>query len=302
MECIYLNKEKRMDSQHPYRYCQYKLITMKTTEKIANVNEGEYQTFFIIKGKILIEWDVEYFGNQYVAKNEIFFVPKSSNCSIYVLEDTEIVVHICNMPTPKFHQYSMDYLKPLVSLAANLNYKIPSLPIRDILLPYLRTIKNYMRIGQDLKFIHEIKELELFCLFKLAYTKEELVLFYFYGFSNEFQFYNLVMNSYKGVRTAKELAEKCGYDRLTFQRLFKVAFKETPYKWLQIQTALQVKEDLQNELFSIKHIIEIYNFSSSSHFTTYCNRIFGMTPTELRVKNNISSEELDQNNSSTQTI
>lgn len=273
-----------MDSQHPYRYCQYKFMTIKVTEKIINVNDGEYQTFFVLKGKIAIEWEREPHTIQYIEKNEIFFVPKSTNCSIFALDDTEIVVHICNMPTPKFHQFAIDYLKPLVSYVSNLNYKIPSLSIRDIMLPYLRTIKTYMKIGQELKYVHEIKELELYCLFKLAYSREELILFYFHGFSNELQFYSLVMNSYKGVRTAKGLAEKCGYDRLTFQRLFKSAFNETPYKWLQMQTAFHIKEDLQNELISIKSIIESYNFSSSSHFTTYCHRIFGMTPTELRVK------------------
>jgi AraC-like DNA-binding protein len=37
--------------------------------------------------------------------------------------------------------------------------------------------------------------------------------------------------------------------------------------------------------FSFKEIAEELGFSSSPHLTTYCQRMFGMTPSQLREKN-----------------
>jgi len=42
---------------------------------------------------------------------------------------------------------------------------------------------------------------------------------------------------------------------------------------------------INNPELSFKEIAGYFDFSTSSHFTAYCQRMFGMSPSELRKKN-----------------
>lgn len=51
------------------------------------------------------------------------------------------------------------------------------------------------------------------------------------------------------------------------------------------EKAEQIQEMINDPEFSFKEIAEELGFSSSPHLTTYCQRMFGMTPSQLREKN-----------------
>lgn len=50
------------------------------------------------------------------------------------------------------------------------------------------------------------------------------------------------------------------------------------------EKAEQIQEMINDPEFSFKEIAEELGFSSSPHLTTYCQRMFGMTPSQLREK------------------
>lgn len=279
MDYMYLNKDRNYDSQNANRYCQFKMLKLKRHDKIIDINTNEFLTIFVVEGKLFVEWKRPNFTNQIIHEREMIFVPKTDNCTLIAIQDTLIITHACNIPVPKLLQITIDYLKPI---ASQITVELPTLPIRDIVMKYLDLLIEYFTIGKSLRYIHEIKEAELFCLFKIAFTQQELSSFYFYGIHDNLEFHTLVLNSYSKIRTAKELAEKCGYDRLTFQRLFKSTFNDTPYHWLQNQIAYKIRNDLIDQKIPIKDIVINHNFSSASSLTIFCRRVFGKTPTEIR--------------------
>lgn len=75
------------------------------------------------------------------------------------------------------------------------------------------------------------------------------------------------------------------YIERSFNRKFHSCFGESPYKWIQKKKAEQIQEMINDPEFSFKEIAEELGFSSSPHLTTYCQRMFGMTPSQLREKN-----------------
>ena len=57
------------------------------------------------------------------------------------------------------------------------------------------------------------------------------------------------------------------------------------YQWIQKKKARHIQEMINNPELSFKEIAGYFDFSTSSHFTAYCQRMFGMSPSELRKKN-----------------
>lgn len=61
------------------------------------------------------------------------------------------------------------------------------------------------------------------------------------------------------------------------------------------EKARHIQEMINNPELSFKEIAGYFDFSTSSHFTAYCQRMFGMSPSELRKKieiNGLRNEEI----------
>ena len=71
----------------------------------------------------------------------------------------------------------------------------------------------------------------------------------------------------------------------TLTRKFHSCFGESPYKWMQKKRAEQMLEMICDPEFSFQEISGRLGFSSPSHFTAYCRRMYGMSPTLLRERN-----------------
>ena len=150
---------------------------------------------------------------------------------------------------------------------------------------YLDLLVDYMKNGTEIPDLHRAKEYELFSLFKICYSKNEIASIFRDALSNDLQFFVSVMTHYKACRTAKELAVLCGYNDTVFTQLFKKNFHgDTPYQWLQKQTSYEIEFKLKKSTLPIKQIMLDYHFKTFSHFTTYCKRNIGATPNEIRKK------------------
>lgn len=114
------------------------------------------------------------------------------------------------------------------------------------------------------------------------HSRAEIASFFHKALTNNLPFFVNVMTNYKFCRTSKELALRCNYNEPVFSRVFKEAFRDTPYRWLQKQTAAEIEFKLKEESVPIKQIMLEYNFKTFSHFTTFCRRNLGASPNEIR--------------------
>lgn len=96
-------------------------------------------------------------------------------------------------------------------------------------------------------------------------------------------FVELVYKSYKGVKSAEELRERCGYKSTkTFTRHFLRSMHITPKQWLISIKRADVIYYLRHTAHTFTEIATILDFSSLSHLNQFCNKQIGQNPSEIR--------------------
>jgi len=63
-----------------------------------------------------------------------------------------------------------------------------------------------------------------------------------------------------------------------------IVFKESPYQWMQKKKAELIREKISESDTPFQEIAMDFDFNSQAHFTSYCKRLFGMTPSKLRTE------------------
>lgn len=157
------------------------------------------------------------------------------------------------------------------------------LPVKEPLLLFLNQLRRYHMDGLDFsQTLYDVKLRELTFIFEKYYSDEASVEAFRQNVSTSLDFRTKVMSTYQQAKTAKELADLCGYGLKSFQRMFRLHFNETPYQWMRKQMVAPIEDKLKDESIPIKQIVAEYGFSSVSHFNTYCRKYFGATPKAVR--------------------
>mgnify|MGYP002139751058 CR=1 FL=1 len=84
-------------------------------------------------------------------------------------------------------------------------------------------------------------------------------------------------------------------DAQTCLRAFKEIFDEPIYQWILGKKADRLKERLSGEEVNLKEIIYEFGFSSPAHFTKFCKKWLGMTPTKFIEEQKIYLMNLSMN-------
>lgn len=98
----------------------------------------------------------------------------------------------------------------------------------------------------------------------------------------EVDFKEFVITNHFKARSVQELAEMRGISIRNFNKTFKETFNMPPYAWMLEEKAKMIEERLSDPTISFQEIMEEFQFSSPSHFTVFCKRQFGKTPTQRR--------------------
>ncbi|KAA5284635.1 helix-turn-helix domain-containing protein, partial [Bacteroides eggerthii] len=159
-----------------------------------------------------------------------------------------------------------------------------ALPIKEPLNLFLGLLETYLQAGVSCKHLHEIKERELFIIFRTTYTKREMIRLFHPIMGKEFDFKIAVLQHRDRVQSKKEMALLLGMSNSDLQRKFIQEFGETVSAWLQKQKNRKILSRLSFDSVSIKEIVHEFGFSSAASFNKYCKSNFGCNPTELRKK------------------
>lgn len=283
METLYLLKNVCHDPLALSRFSQFRCYRLGKGKVVPDLNANdEFLVCFVLKGSLCYVLNEKDFSSSMVMENELFFVSRLHHCKVKAMDDVLLAVHACNMVAPYFHRRVIAYLKEISMEEVD---PLETLPITPLMRSYLDSLLDYMEHGKVNADLHYAKEYELFSLFRMCYSKQEIASIFRDALSSDLQFFVAVMTHYKTCRTAKELATLCGYSESVFNHLFKKCFAgETPYRWLQMRTSDEIDFMLRNTSVSIKEIMLDYHFKTFSHFTTYCKRNLGATPNEIRQK------------------
>ena len=153
-------------------------------------------------------------------------------------------------------------------------------PLRHV----LDSICFYLKQKVQCSHMHELKQKEIFMVFGTFYNRTDMAHFLMPITGRDPNFKSFVLENYLQIRNIKQFAQLYHCSERSFNRKFKSCFHDTPYNWILNQKTRHIKGQLANRNIPISEIARTFHFASPSHFTTYCKKRLGITPSEFREK------------------
>lgn len=246
---------------------------------------------FTIFGELEITYNE--FISHSISTDQVIHFTMSGNILCKAIQNTKIVIFSYSVPRTICDRSSIEDLKQYVTKKKQ---TLPAISLSDnALIPLF--IRDIFRYTEESGFtlypqLHEIKEKELFILFRTEIQKKHLAELFREIISDSFIFKNKVLQHYTQAKTVQELSSMCGFSPKTFSRIFREHFNNTPYKWLQIQKSKLIPAHIShNPDEPLIIIAENFGFSSLSHFNTFCRKHYNLSAKNFRKK--ILSEKQD---------
>lgn len=235
---------------------------------------------FVIQGKVNFDLGKSH-GLQMIQK-QMLYIPQNIKAQIESITDSKCMLLFWDK-----HVSTCDklFLNSLSIKENDTNTNDVILPIKSPLMNVLESVNLYLDARLLCRHMHLLKQQELLLVLRGFYTKKELTAFFSESTNIGESFERFVLDNYRKTDSVKELADLYHISERSFNRKFHSCFGESPYQWMQKKKASQIQEMINNPELSFKEIAGYFGFSTSSHFTAYCQRMFGMSPSELRKKN-----------------
>lgn len=231
---------------------------------------------FLFEGEVMVSCNE--FKNHLCKGGEMVFIAQDSVISSETITPVKYILLSFDNQFTLCDQLALESLQ--------INEKRPAifnkLDIRTPLRLVLDSVLFYLEHKIQCRHLHAIKQKELFLIFRAFYTKEEMARFLAPMLNRDMDFKAFVLQHYQEVKTVEELAAMCKLSVRSFNRKFNEFFGDSPYSWMLKQKSRHIKTRLADGKSTFGSIIKEYGFSSPAHFTTYCKKHFGESPSRLR--------------------
>ncbi|MDR1781042.1 MAG: helix-turn-helix domain-containing protein [Tannerella sp.] len=250
--------------------------------KYLKVSEGSSVDFsdkynylvFLLKGNM--HFHTAEVADRKLSGGEILLLPKGSVYSHEVRQDSELVYFSFSMLASVCDKL---YIQQTLSSKETIE-PMSIVPIRFPMDNFLNTIVFYLNEGLNCEHLHQLKEKEMFLLFRGFYMKKELTKL-FHEIAGESDFRSIIMQNYLKVRNVGELASLANMGRTTFDCKFKSVFGTSARQWMLSQLAKHVKMKAMDPDVTISDLMAEFHFNSATHFNWFCRKQFKCTPLEL---------------------
>ena len=186
---------------------------------------------FILSGEVSITKDSK--EETRVRAGEFIFIPLSSHYTGTVIQPGTYISLSFFHDTISLCDKHM--LSSYLDKAQHTPLCFEPLSVRAPLDMFLHLLESYLQAGVNCKHLHELKERELFIIFRTAYTKSEIIQLLYPIMGIEVDFKAAVLKHKDRVRSKQELAELLGMSGSELHRKFTQEFGETVQSWLQKQ-------------------------------------------------------------------
>lgn len=239
---------------------------------------GEYcNLVFLITGEFVVD-SLE--REQYnVSTKSFVFCYKAYSYEITAITDVEVVISYLISMT---HACDMLSLQKVNMYIKKIKYKFNAVEINEPLDHFLSSLLCYLKNDIYCLHMHRAKTVELFIIFKFFYPLDLQMMTFYNLFNRNMSFMSLVIKNRQKAKNVEELAHLCGYSISSFKTKFRAQFRDTPYAWMQKQTALEIHKKLCDTNYPLKKIVSTFGFTDYGHLSRYCKKYFGSTPSELR--------------------
>lgn len=262
--------------------CSFKFIDYKSNEVFTIYHAEMNHLIYCEKGSVKLSSNL--FREEIIHEGEIVFLPRISEYYGEAVKDTHFVVHLFNHTVCHPENCILSYLYTHRKRnKSDIQYQC-HLECHHGIHTFMESITNYLIDGTGDMFLWNLKHKELIRMLCRYYPPMTLQSFFHPLTDEDVPFKSLVLSHYQKAKTAKELAQMCGYSLETFRRLFNKEFNTPVYQWLQKRKAEFVLFRLSIPNVSIKEIIQEMDFSSPQQFNNFCKTNLGDTPKKLQNK------------------
>ena len=232
---------------------------------------------FLISGEISLNLGMS--PEIRITQKEMIFIPQNVEAHIEALIASKCILLFWDKNVNACDKF---FLASLPTRKLTTDIGNPILPIKRALMVVLDSVSSYLEAKLLCRHMHSLKQQELLLVLKGFYTKKELATFFSASTGIRQHFERFVLENYKKVNSVKEFADLYYISERSFSREFHSCFGESPYKWMQKKKAERIREMISDPQFTLQEIAVKFEFSSPSHFTAYCRRLFGVPPSQLR--------------------
>ena len=265
VKCLHYVSDKR---------CFFKHYTLVAGEKLQLSEISNNHIMFILEGSMII-YDAVKNDKINIDKQQITFIPQYASETLFTNNGCQLL--ICSFDTP------LNICDKLIfnEIHTDKTADYQPLPIREPMLYFINLLLYYLQNKINCEHLHEIKQKEMFLIFKWFYTKNELAQLFHLLNSKNYEFRRLVMENYEKASDVANLAALAGMRRTRFDVKFNEEFGIPPRQWMLKQLARKVQYAVNEPGVTIDMLIRKFNFNSPVSFIRFCKVQFGYTPKEL---------------------
>ena len=253
----------------------FKRTLLAEGERFEHKSPNGICMLFVLSGEIYV---LEQEKKQvYIEAGEMVVLSSLTKQKVVCEQKAEVIWFVSDY----LKEFSAKLIRSLEEDCSKINYRFNKLPIRKTINSFLVFWKSYLKSGTICGHLLEEKQDELFILLDAYYTRSELALFlYPYIVANDSDFKNMVLLNSLKAKGVPELIELCGYTVGGFKKMFKEVFGGSIYQWMLQQKAQKLRYRLTEDDVNLKALIDEFGFSSPAHFTKFCKKWLGKTPTQ----------------------
>lgn len=253
--------------------------------EMSKKKQYEYQLednciFLILEGISTVSFGRNF--DKTVKEGDMFLLPAQNRIIITVEEKTTALLFHLPMSFSFCDHYALESLYSELNKGQKKNPEMYILKSNEKIDNYVRSFLPCWKDGLRCQFFFKQKVSELVFLLQSYTPRTDLVSFFAPILTGDMEFYALVLNNYKTLRTIDGLAKLTDYSRTGFEKRFKRIFGMPAYQWMKKQRAADLYHEIRCTKKTFTEISVIYGFSSSAHFSNFCKDYFGLTPKAIR--------------------
>ena len=253
----------------------------KTESTRVNTNE----VVFFLKGKV--KYTFHNFSECRVRAGKMLFMPMGYRCAYNAESAATIVIFRLSNPVKLCEGFFVEHLfEPKKRERTKLFKNLKMLEINERVMHFVEGLTVCVKDGMKCKHYFDLKTKEFFMLLRVYYPKSELRGFLDFILSHDIAFSEYVRSNRNRYSTVIAFAESMHMTQKQFAKRFQKVFGRTPYGWMKEGRALAAQSEITATKKSIKQIAIETGFNTSVQFTKFCKKELGMTPMELRGKQN----------------
>lgn len=253
----------------------------KGETRILSLNNNEI--VFVIEGRVRFSSDdySEYEG----FKGQMLFLPAGGNCSFEALSHSRLIIFRLYESIRLCDNFDLEKLygeKVADNGRRSCVTRLGRLDLNNRMWYYLCGVNICISDGIKCLSFFKTKIKELLLLLRAYYTKDELHDFFFPILSSDTAFSEYIRLRWQSFHTVTEVANSMHLTHKQFYNRFVSVFGKKPQQWMNENRARIVQQEITSTKKQFKLIAAENGFASDTHFTRFCKKELGKTPTEVR--------------------